>query len=507
MARLHRTFKGRHAKVEIAPAKGKKQYDTTMRSNYIWITRLGNTMTRPAIVLILLVVIFLGLLCSSAGADARKSTRIQGKDYVSINDAALLLGATKFWKLETRKAVLNVEGKRIRFTVGNPVVAVGDQTFVLGAPVLFVKGVPYIPVEFFVEVVPQILGKKVAWNAENRTISLLTEGTVPVRINLETSGEFTYLTIESPEKVEYSPASLSKEPFVILLENAVVSGKPSPSKVGLVRELVVRQGEKGIELQVTLDPRATGYSLKRETGPERVVVGFTSSDARTLAAGFAPFGGELARGTFRVVVIDPGHGGSDEGAKGKSGTAEKQINLEIARDIRGILSKSGTLEVALTREDDSEQTPETRATKANAARGDIFVSIHCDGYASPGASGYRLEVYKTPGGFGVSTSETALGAIELRSWKDVPGRHFRTSLSLARAISDKLGSTTGLKDLGLRRVPAVALEGVDMPSVLVCCGFLTNPGDEALLLDSLSRHRIAAAVAGAITEFVSESAR
>jgi N-acetylmuramoyl-L-alanine amidase len=486
----------------------RKTRDTRTRGpSDITTTRLNDAMNRVALVSILLITIFLGLAPRCVTAEARKSTRIQGKDYVSINDAALLLGATKFWKVETRKAVLNVEGKRIRFTIGSSVVAVGDRTFVLRAPVLFIKGVPCVPVEFFAEVVPQVLEKRIAWNADNQTLSLLREGTVPVRINLETSGEFTYLTIESPEKVEYSPVSLSPESFVILVENAIVSAKPSSSKSGLVKQLLVNQSAEGVELRMALDPRVAGYSLKRETGPERVVVGFTSSEARMRALGFVSLGGELPRGMYQVIVIDPGHGGSDEGVKGKSGAVEKQIDLEIARDIKGILSRSGTLEVILTREDDSEQTPEARATKANTAHGDIFVSIHCDGYASPSASGYRLEVYKTPDGFGAPTSELAIGGIQVSSWKNVPERHARASLSLARTISERLGSATGLKELGLRRVPALALEGVNMPSVLVCCGFLTNPGDEALLLDSSSKHRIATAMAEGISEFASEGLR
>jgi N-acetylmuramoyl-L-alanine amidase len=463
----------------------------------------------PISTLIIVFLMTLAMLLASpcAPGETRKSTRIQGREYVSINDAALLLGATKFWKVETRKAVLNVEGKKIRFTVGSPVVAVGDRTFVLRAPVLFVKGAPYIPVEFFTEVLPQVLEKRVAWNADNRTLSLLRAGTVPVRLNLETSGEFTYLTISSPEKLEYSPVSLSAESFVILLENAIVSGKPLPSKAGLVKQLLVSQGDNGVELRMTLDPRVAGYGLKRETGPERVVVGFTSSEVQMRAMGFAPFAGELPRGMYRVVVIDPGHGGSDEGVKGKNGTIEKQIDLEIARDVKGILSTSGSLEVVLTRDDDSEQSPEARATKANAAHGGIFVSIHCDGYASATASGYCLEVYKAPDGFGASTSELAIGGIQVSSWKSVAERHARTSLSLATAISERFSSATSLKELGLRRVPTIALEGVDMPSALICCGFLTNPGDEAFLLDSSSKHRIATAIADGISQFASEGLR
>jgi len=462
---------------------------------------------RLAIVSVLVAALSLCLVPCSVNSQVRRSTKIQGKDYVSFNDAALLLGATKFWNEEARKAVLNVEGQRVRFTVGSPIVAVGDRTFVLRAPVLFVKGTPYIPAGFFTEVVPQILAKRIAWNTENQTLSLLREGVVPVKVSLETSDEFTYLTIESPDKVNYAPVSLSQESFVVLLENAVLSGKPSSTKAGLVKQLKVAEGPRGIELRMALDPHVVGYSLQREAEPERVVVGFTSSDARMRAMGFAPLVTVPSRGMYQVVVIDPAHGGTDGGVRGKNGAIEKQITLEIARDVKDILSASGTLQVVLTRSDDSDMPAEARATKANEADGDIFVSIHCDGYASWDAKGYSVEIYRAADDVGASDSETASSAAQVSTWRNVPAQHARTSFSLARDISESLGNATGLKELGLRRVPSIALEGVDMPSTVVCCGFLTNPGDEAFLLDSSSRHKIASGVADGIVKFVSERLR
>ena len=112
-------------------------------------------MNRSAVISILIVLLFTTSITPafpSAAGETRKSTKIRGKEYVSINDAALLLGATKFWKVETRKAVLNVEGKGMRFTVGSPVVAVGDRTF----QVIDNMGLAY----YFIEVLrPPLEGK------------------------------------------------------------------------------------------------------------------------------------------------------------------------------------------------------------------------------------------------------------------------------------------------------------------------------------------------------------
>jgi N-acetylmuramoyl-L-alanine amidase len=453
-----------------------------------------------------LACLLLATASSSIASEARKATKIKGRYYVSINDAALLLGATKFWKVETRKAVLNVEGERIRLTVGSPVVVVGRQSFVMTAPVLFRRAMPYVPVELFTEMLPGVLDKRIAWNPDTHTLSVIRQGMTPVLVSLEASEELTYVTIESAERVEYSPISLLAESFIILVEDVALSGKPPPRKGGLVKALELDEGGGRIAVRIRADSRVVGYAVKRERGPDRIIIGFTSSSLRMRALGFTPFGVELPRGMYRVVVLDPGHGGADVGVKGEGGILEKNVNLEIAREVRTILSRSGELEVVLTRNDDSELSVEARATRANNAHGDIYVSIHCDGYPAAQASGYSVEVFKAAGGPQSLSPRSKSGTVNLSSWRRVPEHYTRSSLALARTISGSLAAT-GLRELGVRRAPVLALEGVDMPSVFVSCGFLTNGGNEADLRDSSSRHKIAAAIAEGIQGFVREGLR
>jgi N-acetylmuramoyl-L-alanine amidase len=418
-------------------------------------------------------IVLILILAASAcvASEARKATKISGRYYVSFNDAALLLGATKFWRAETRKAVLNVEGKRIRLTIGSPMVTVGEQTYVLTAPVLFRRGMPYVPVELFTEMLPEILEKRIAWNPDTRMLSVVRQGMMPVFVTLDATDELTYVTIESADRVEYSPVSVSAESFIILLENATLSGKVPPRKGGLVNRLDVEESGGRIAIRIRPDSRAVGYALKRESRPDRIIIGFTSSSLR-----------------MRAV-------------RSEKGTLEKQVNLLIAREVKSILSSSDKLEVVLTRNDDSELSAEARATRATASHGDIFVSIHCDGYPAPLARGYSVEVFSAAGGSRSLSPGPKGGQVNLSLWRNVPERYTRASLALARSVAGSLAAT-GQRELGIRRAPVLALEGVDMPSVLVSCGFLTNPDDEAMLREPSSRREIAAAIAEGITSFV-----
>jgi N-acetylmuramoyl-L-alanine amidase len=80
---------------------------------------------------------------------------------------------------------------------------------------------------------------------------------------------------------------------------------------------------------------------------------------------------------FRRVVVDPGHGGHDTGTIGAGGAREKDVALAIAKKLRTVLTEQG-LEVVLTRETDKFVRLEERARLANVARGDLFISIHCN---------------------------------------------------------------------------------------------------------------------------------
>ena len=472
----------------------------------------------------ILVTLVFAILCacvthSASASEARKAKKIGDRYYLSMNDAALLLGATKYWKAETRKAVLNVEGTQIRLTVHSPVVAVGEKTYVLPSPVLFSRGVPFIPVELFTETVPAVLGKRVTWNRDTQYLSVMREGTVPASVSVEVTEQATYVTVESPERIEYSPVRVSEEGFTLLLERASFLTKPALPENAMVKGLSVGRVSGGAELRLALAPGVSGYSLERKPSPPRIVLGFTSSEEMLRSSQFLPFEAEMPRvasgRNYRVVVIDAGHGGADEGLRA-GGSVEKHVNLELARALKDALAAAGGLEVVLSRNDDSQMSVDDRAVRANTAGGDIFVSLHCDGYSGSQARGYSVEVLEQGGARGLAGERRPLsgdaaggssGNVGLVPWNEVARGHASESAALARYISRGLGRVEGLRDAGFRRAPLALFHGLDMPCVLVNCGFLTNPGDEALLRETSSRRRIAGAIARGIVEFVNDSRR
>lgn len=168
------------------------------------------------------------------------------------------------------------------------------------------------------------------------------------------------------------------------------------------------------------------------------------------------------------VMIDPGHGGRDPGAVA-SGLREKQLNLEIALALAGVLAGLKT-DALLTRENDLGLSLKQRCEIADNSRAALFLSIHCNASENPQARG--IELFHDPGS----------------------ARGQRLAESLHRELL-----RFGRRDRGVKPAAFFVLKHTSMPACLVECGFISNPGEAAWLKASASA--IAQALADGIKAF------
>ena len=234
----------------------------------------------------------------------------------------------------------------------------------------------------------------------------------------------------------------------------------------------------------------------------------TSAPPRNVGGGYS-----MARQlglTVSRIVIDPGHGGHDPGAMGKSIT-EAELVLDIALRVEALLQKVPGTEVILTRRTDEFVPLQERTAIANREGADLFLSIHANASANPSARGietYFLNFASNMTAASVAARENAasgqamgalpdfLRAIALNNKLD-ESRDFATEVQ--EAIVDRLRkSNKTVKDLGVKQAPFVVLIGAAMPSVLAEISFVTNAPEAKLLHGSAYRQRIAEALASAI---------
>jgi N-acetylmuramoyl-L-alanine amidase len=222
----------------------------------------------------------------------------------------------------------------------------------------------------------------------------------------------------------------------------------------------------------------------------------TENDAKSvvdpLMRPYAYLGG---RG-YRVVVLDPGHGGADAGARGKRGVEEKRVVLDVAARARVHLANAG-FKVYLTRETDRFIELDERGIKSARWGADAFVSIHLN--SAPSSAPKGLETYVLSNVGYPSTSAAARSRGDRTAYRGNRFEHSNTVLGyfMQKALLEKAKG----EDRGLKRARFLVLRDAPCPAALVECGFLSNPGEEKLMLDAQHREAIALAISKGIIDY------
>ena len=213
------------------------------------------------------------------------------------------------------------------------------------------------------------------------------------------------------------------------------------------------------------------------------------------------------------VVIDPGHGGSDTGARAPFGAMEKNLVLKISLELSRFLSAAG-VEVVLTRRDDHFITLKERTNLANQERADLFVSIHANTVTVPHASGvetYYLNTTSNRYALKLAavenhTSEQEVGALQLiladLSKKASTKESMRAARLVQRfAVGQAQAVNREARDHGVKASLFYVLLGAEMPSILVETGFLSNLREARLLNSRAYQVAMARAIGEAVLAY------
>ena len=172
-------------------------------------------------------------------------------------------------------------------------------------------------------------------------------------------------------------------------------------------------------------------------------------------------------GSSTTVVIDAGHGGYDRGGIPGQRVAEKEMTLDVAQRLKKVLAASG-YRVVMTRDSDVFVPLGTRVAIANSYANAIFVSVHFNSAKRSGASGIETYFYD------------------------------RESLPLASAIHYYVAGGAASSNRNVRRRGYFVLRKNRNPTVLVECGFLTNPSEAALAQSASYRQKLAEEIAAGV---------
>lgn len=198
-----------------------------------------------------------------------------------------------------------------------------------------------------------------------------------------------------------------------------------------------------------------------------------------------------------TIVIDPGHGGADNGVVGQNGVTEKYLAMDLAQRIADHLR--GRYRVRLTRTSDIGMSLDERPGMANNERAAAFISLHAGGSLDRTLAGATLFYYT--GGYDPAAPAKETAAASYRPWRDVQKPHRPASTALANRIKARLDAPPAVSPAVVADGPLRVLMGADMPAVVIEVGYITNPVEEKRLADDAYLDAMSRRIAQGIDDF------
>ena len=214
-----------------------------------------------------------------------------------------------------------------------------------------------------------------------------------------------------------------------------------------------------------------------------------------------------------TIVIDPGHGGSEDGAIGHDGLKEKELVLEISKRLGELLKNRLGVDVIYTRTDDRNVPLEMRAVMANEAGADLFVSVHANYSSDTGARGvetYYVDGSPSPAELAIAARENAAShkkSLARVSEKQKVTESQKLAMDVQQALYRTYGGEKGVLNRGVKRAPFVVLLDAEMPSILAEVAFVSSPTDEHRLNTAEGQEAMAEGLYRGITRYLSGTKR
>ena len=337
--------------------------------------------------------------------------------------------------------------------------------------------------------------------------------------------EYTRLVVESGE---YLPCSIFEEAERLVVYFPLRVSPPWKKKTlgdGIVDQLTFYIGSSNSTLIISLGSYFKAYNTFHLEKPNRIVIDLYRQlpAANPSISQINPHSAEEERTppipdptpAIKTVVLDPGHGGEDVGAKGRTGLLEKEVVLDITRRLRQLLTSNLDVKVILTRESDENLPLEQRTAKANNVKGDLFVSIHANASRKGGANGaetFFMSYEPTDDesrqlaareNFPIVLGDPNMASdLQLTLWDMAQAEYLNESSQLAEIIQQELNLRLNIENRGIKQAPFAVLMGAAMPAVLIEVGFISNSSEERELRTESYRQKIAYALFRSISNFV-----
>jgi N-acetylmuramoyl-L-alanine amidase len=399
---------------------------------------------------------------------------------------------------------------RLVVTKNSALMSYNDQIVLLPSPVLREDGRWLVPIEFLNTGLTRLTGMEFRFRPGTPRIFADNVEAPELEMNAQTLGPITRVTIRCsvPLKVDVNKVN---ERAVLMIDRSGLD--PVRERLDH-RDVLLRSvafddsdGESKIILDITkevTDVRLTPaennriffIDLLRKGEPVTAAPAPPEPAAPAAKPDIVP-----TERKVRVVVIDPGHGGMDTGAKNPT-ISEKDVTLSLARRLRTALQTRLGTTVLLTRDSDIALDNEARSAVANNNQANLFLSLHAGYSANKVDAESSIFVMKENFGEAFATSAPVGARDQLfLPWYLGYRTHRQASLAAANIFQDELMKAIPGSKFVVRSAPLAVLSSATMPSVLIELGNLNNAANAQTLLDGGFQTRLAGTIADAVQRF------
>ena len=423
-------------------------------------------------------------------------TTIQsGQELIALDTVAALFDVTVREDTLAGGVTISYKGRTIVASVDQPMASVEGRLVALPSHAVRAGTTWLVPVEFLSRALGPIYERRIELRRPSRLL-IVGDLRVPrVTARVETAGPLTRAVIDiTPAAV----ATVSQEPTRVLvridadaLDAALpVAGAGSVEQIRVSEQpttVAVLLREAGaISAATTASDTATRVTIEVQapgTQPPTVPP-LEPPPTESIPALTSP------RVALQTIVVDPGHGGADNGVAGPGGTLEKNVTLEVARRVKAVIETRLGIRVLLTRENDRSVDLNERAAIANNSKADVFISLHGNAAFAPGVSGAEVfhvasdpqiqQVRREAEAQSVTVPVLGGGTrtIDVVRWDMAQARHLEASAVLARTLEEALRERVPLGPRPRHEAPLRVLVSANMPAALVEMAYLTNPAQE-----------------------------
>jgi N-acetylmuramoyl-L-alanine amidase len=434
-----------------------------------------------------------------------------GRAFFAVADVVAALQGTVSFDERTKSFEVRLKGHTAVFGTDAPVAVLDTKLVSLAAPARAQGPLAFADAGFLTRVLGPAAGLSFAWDPARRALVATKPESPEITVDTTVAdvGDATKVIFRFSRPPQYRVEKGGET--LVLRFPGVTLVAASPERL-CDSPRVSRVDVRGNEASVTLREEGLSTNVYPLGSPPRLVVDVT----RAAAAAAVPAPAPASRS--RIVVLDPGHGGTEEGAKGPDGILEKDAMLALAKTVQEVLVRRG-YRVVTTRSSDIDVGLEDRAASANAAKADVFVSLHANASRTPTAHGTEVyylsldasdraaallaESENRSGEAPAASAEknAAVRDLDLILWDLAQNQHLAASARLAEIIQGDFNRLLGVTTRGVKQAPFRVLIGVNAPAVLVEVAFITNPDEERRLDSAEFRRQTAETLAGSLDDF------